>query len=393
MLKQHLEHGFHEKELIRICALAVALLLSWFGVWEYLAPFDFVAILATIIGGYPLFKEAYENIRERNITMELSAVVAILAALAIQQYFTSLIITFFVLILKCLEQFLVSGMRQRTGKLHGLPQTNTLRSKTPIQKTADNLAIALVCLALTGAVLTGLCTHHVESAIAAYIAAVGGAVAAGTRLSILTGISRLANEGIVVKEDIYLEQLAVVDTVILGKVGISTLDAGQAVAALRKLNCRVILLSEDTKSHVVAFARALGVNESYGDMLPAEKMERVSALMRTGRKIAMVGDGITDKAPLAEVLVGIAVTDGTAAGLENVGIISMNNNLLKIAEALKIGRQCMGVIYFNFSGAIILAICGVTLAFLEYITPLGAALIYVFAGLTFILNSARPFRS
>ncbi|HEY1871805.1 MAG TPA: hypothetical protein VGG71_12155 [Chitinophagaceae bacterium] len=52
----------------------------------------------------------------------------------------------------------------------------------------------------------------------------------------------------------------------------------------------------------------------------------------------------------------------------------------------------MNVIMFNFWGTVIVDICGITLAFLGYITPLGAALIHVISELTFILNSARLFR-
>jgi len=64
----------------------------------------------------------------------------------------------------------------------------------------------------------------------------------------------------------------------------------------------------------------------------------------------------------------------------------------KIADALQISRQCMNVIVFNFWGTVIVDICGISLAFAGYITPLGAALIHVISELTFILNSARPFR-
>ena len=60
------EHEHNTKfELIRLAVMAVALALSWFGVWKSIASFDFIALAITIIGGYPMYKEAFENIRER----------------------------------------------------------------------------------------------------------------------------------------------------------------------------------------------------------------------------------------------------------------------------------------------------------------------------------------
>ena len=106
----------------------------------------------------------------------------------------------------------------------------------------------------------------------------------------------------------------------------------------------------------------------------------------------MIGDGINDAAALTEATVGIAMASGTDVTLESADMTLMNNNLLKIPEALKISRQCMNVILFNFWGTVIVDLCGITLAFLGYITPLGAAMIHVISELTFILNSARLFR-
>ncbi|HTS45410.1 MAG TPA: cation-translocating P-type ATPase, partial [Puia sp.] len=132
MPDQHPEHTNHHREdIIRIAAVGVALLLSWLGVWKYLVSFDFIAILATLVGGFPMFKEAFENIRERRMTMELSMSIAVLATLLIQQYFTGLIITFFVLIAEYLEHLLVSQGRNVIEKLLALlPRKAIVRKGT-----------------------------------------------------------------------------------------------------------------------------------------------------------------------------------------------------------------------------------------------------------------------
>ena len=85
-------------ELARVAFVAVAAAAVWFRVWEPLANVSVVGIIATLIGGYPIFKEAVENFVERRMTMELSMTIALVAALSIGQAFTALVITAFVLV-------------------------------------------------------------------------------------------------------------------------------------------------------------------------------------------------------------------------------------------------------------------------------------------------------
>ena len=81
------EHGSEWIELARIGFVALAAAAVWFRVWEPFPHVSIVGIAATLIGGYPIFKEAWENIVERKMTMELSMTIAIGAALAIGQFF------------------------------------------------------------------------------------------------------------------------------------------------------------------------------------------------------------------------------------------------------------------------------------------------------------------
>ena len=83
------EHGFEWVELARIAFVALAAAAVWFRVWEPFPRISVIGIAATLIGGYPIFKEAIENIVERKMTMELSMTIALLAALAIREFFTA----------------------------------------------------------------------------------------------------------------------------------------------------------------------------------------------------------------------------------------------------------------------------------------------------------------
>jgi Cd2+/Zn2+-exporting ATPase/Cu+-exporting ATPase len=104
--------GVATADLVRIAAVAAAVVLSRTGVWRPLAPFDFIAIAATLLGGYPVFAEAWENLRARRMTMELSMTIALLAALSIGEFLTALVILFFVLVAEALEKLTVGRGRR-----------------------------------------------------------------------------------------------------------------------------------------------------------------------------------------------------------------------------------------------------------------------------------------
>ena len=92
------ERGLDSTELVRIGFVAVAVAASWFHLWRPVASFDVVAWGATIVGGYPIFKEAITALFARRMTMELSMTIALAAALSIGEAFTALVIVLFVLI-------------------------------------------------------------------------------------------------------------------------------------------------------------------------------------------------------------------------------------------------------------------------------------------------------
>jgi heavy metal translocating P-type ATPase len=197
------------------------------------------------------------------------------------------------------------------------------------------------------------------------------------------------------KEKGHTSVMVVQNNAVVGAISVADViraEAGQAIEAIKNFGCHTILLTGDDTKIALAVARSIQVDEVYAEMLPAEKLERVRSLLKAGKKIAMVGDGINDAAALVEATVGIAMGSGTDLTMESADMMLMNNNLLKIPEALRISRQCMNTIMFNFWGTVFVDICGISLAFVGYITPLGAALIHVTSELAFILNSARLFR-
>jgi heavy metal translocating P-type ATPase len=135
------EHGLDALDLVRIAFVALSAAAVWFRVWEPFAHISVIGIGATLIGGYPIFKEAIENIVERKMTMELSMTIALLAALAIGEFFTALVITGFVLAAEVLEGLTVGrGRRAIQNLLDFLPRTILVRRDgQEVQLPADQV--------------------------------------------------------------------------------------------------------------------------------------------------------------------------------------------------------------------------------------------------------------
>ncbi|MGA7537129.1 MAG: cation-translocating P-type ATPase [Steroidobacteraceae bacterium] len=136
------EHEFSWSEGARIVLVALAAVAVWFQVWEPLRPVSVIGGLGLAIGGWPIFKEAFENLLARRMTMELSMSIAIVAAAAISQFFTALVITLFVLVAEVLEGMTVSrGRRAIRDLLDFLPRTIAVRRSGAVSEVdADELA-------------------------------------------------------------------------------------------------------------------------------------------------------------------------------------------------------------------------------------------------------------
>lgn len=118
------EHAFELVEVLRVVFVALAAAAVWFHHWEPFHRVSFIGLVATLAGGYPIFKEAFENVLERRMTMELSMTIALVSALAIGEFFTALVITAFVLAAEILEGLTVGrGRRAIQDMLDFLPRT------------------------------------------------------------------------------------------------------------------------------------------------------------------------------------------------------------------------------------------------------------------------------
>ncbi len=135
------EHEFSWAEGARIAFVAVAAAAVWFRLWEPFRALSVIGILGLAVGAWPIFTEAFENLLARRMTMELSMTIAIVAAAAIAQFFTALVITLFVLVAEVLEGMTVSrGRRAIRDLLDFLPRAISVRRSSGVSEVgADEL--------------------------------------------------------------------------------------------------------------------------------------------------------------------------------------------------------------------------------------------------------------
>ena len=122
------DHGTGTAEYVRLGLMGIIVVAGLTGWWHPFMDRDWLAFAGTVIGGFPIYKEAWENLLKRRMTMELSMTIALLSALAIGQFFTAIVIAFFVLFAELLEGYTVGGGRRAIEKLiNALPRYVTVR--------------------------------------------------------------------------------------------------------------------------------------------------------------------------------------------------------------------------------------------------------------------------
>src|SRR6266436_3607816 len=136
------DHGTGTAEYARLGLMGIIVVASLTGWWRPFMDRDWLAFAGTVIGGFPIYKEAWENLRKRRMTMELSMTIALLSALAIGQFFTAIVIAFFVLFAELLEGYTVGGGRRAIQNLiDSLPREVTVRREgQELQLATDQIA-------------------------------------------------------------------------------------------------------------------------------------------------------------------------------------------------------------------------------------------------------------
>jgi heavy metal translocating P-type ATPase len=191
----------------------------------------------------------------------------------------------------------------------------------------------------------------------------------------------LGSDIVVARGSRFLGEIIVADTV--------RPEARGAMAALRDMGVRTLLLTGDTAEVAARVAEDLGIAEVGAEMLPEDKLARVEALVADGRRVAMVGDGVNDAPALTAASLGVAMGSGADVTKESADVVLIGNDLGKLVETIRIARRTRTIIWQNFAGTLVVDAVGIVLAAVGLLNPMLAAFIHVGSEIAFLLNSAR----
>ncbi len=166
-------------------------------------------------------------------------------------------------------------------------------------------------------------------------------------------------------------------------------SAARAVAALRAMGLRTLLLTGDNAAAAGAVAKAIGVDEVRAEVLPADKVAVIEQLRRAGRTVAMVGDGVNDAPALARADLGMAVLTGTDVAIGAADMILVREDLDVVPVAVALARRTLSTIRGNLWWAFGYNIAALPIAAAGLLNPLISSAAMALSSLFVLSNSLR----
>jgi Cu+-exporting ATPase len=166
-------------------------------------------------------------------------------------------------------------------------------------------------------------------------------------------------------------------------------ESARAIAGLRALGLRPVLLTGDNPRAAAAVAAEVGIEEVIAEVLPEQKAETIAGLQCVGDVVAMAGDGVNDAAALALADLGLAMGTGTDVAIEAADITLVRGDLMGAVDAIRLSRQTLRIIKGNLFWAFAYNIAAIPLAMAGLLNPMVAGAAMAFSSVFVVTNSLR----
>ena len=203
---------------------------------------------------------------------------------------------------------------------------------------------------------------------------------------------RLAGQG---KTPIFIAENGILSGIAAVADPVRTTSA-EAIASLRKMGISVIMLTGDNRKTAEAIGNRLGLSQVIAEVLPQDKEAQVAALIQSGKKVAMVGDGINDAPALARADVGIAIGAGTDVAIESADVVLVKSDLRDVVKLVKLSHAVLRNIKQNLFWALCYNAIGIPIAagalfpiWCIKLNPLFGAAAMSFSSVSVVTNALR----
>ncbi|PTM58615.1 heavy metal translocating P-type ATPase [Desmospora activa] len=201
----------------------------------------------------------------------------------------------------------------------------------------------------------------------------------------LASMERLESEG-------KTAMLVAVDGMLAGIVAVADTmkdTSKEAVARLKAIGLRVIMVTGDNERTAKSVAKQAGIDHVIAEVLPEGKVNEIKRLQAEGHKVAMVGDGINDAPALVAADIGMAIGTGTDVAVEAADITLMRGDLNSIADAFQMSKRTIRNIKQNLFWAFSYNTMGIPIAAAGFLAPWLAGAAMAFSSVSVVLNALR----